>query len=257
MSARRVLGLLIVLLLGGLHAGERTATAQDPSYPAWFRTMPSSGPALWAVGYARGYTDLEAGLPDAKADAYQRLRRAKQGVVTTERRYEAAPGFGTSVEGTRMRDTELPDTLRSVTYVDSLKAAGMTLVLAAWTADGGTPSSPLAAGGRAPFAERPPPWVRAGVEAGTETRRAVGRAPRYFYLETSWQKAERRARSELAVRAASKIKRLEKATDDWRHNVFSVTATVRLRRVQVRARWADEETCYVLVEGIVDEVLTE
>lgn len=246
-----------VVLLVSLVGGRPAAIAQDPAYPAWFRTMPSSNQTLWAVGYAHGYTDLEDGMPAAKADAYERLRRSKRAVVATERRYEAAPGFGTSVEGARVTETELPDTLRSVTYVDSLTVAGMTLVLAAWTPDGASARTPLVAGGRAPFAERPPPWVRAEGENGAEGWRAVGRAPRYFYLETTWQRAERRARSQLAFRAASKVKRLQKSTDDWRHDVFSVSSKVRLRRVQVTARWADEETCYVLVEGLVDEVLIE
>jgi hypothetical protein len=51
------------------------------------------------------------------------------------------------------------------------------------------------------------------------------------------------------------MSRLEKSAEDWRHAVTSIGTEARLRGVQAIARWADGETCYVLVEGAVDETL--
>lgn len=217
--------------------------------------MPQSEKGLWAVGYARGYSTLEGGMTAAKEDAYARLRRDRRRVLEGEKLYERAPGFRTSFEGANFTETGLPDTLRSVAYLDSAKAGGMTLVLAAWTPDEPSPAS--LPNGRGQFPSDPPSWVRNGVEVSAGKTRAVGQAPRYYYLQNSWRRAETRARRRLAFRTASKIERLEKSTEDWRHGVTALKTTVRLRRVQTVARWADEKTCYVLVEGTVDEVPIE
>jgi hypothetical protein len=216
--------------------------------------MPQSGAGLWAVGYARGYNTLEAGLAAAKRDAYARLRRDRRRILEGEKLYEGAPGFQTSFEGANFTNTGLPDTLRSVAYVDSLRVAGMTLVLAAWAPSRAPPDRP--SGRRAPFADAPP-WIQNGVNGDSARARAVGRASRYYYLEHSWRRAETRARRRLAFQAGAKIERLKKSTEDWRHDVTSVQTRARLRNVQTLARWADGETCYVLVEGTVDEVLIE
>ncbi len=250
------LALLVVPL------GSWSAPAQEARYPAWFRSMPTSEQGLWAVGYARAYDALEATMEPAKADAYERLRRGRRVILRGEKLYESAPGFQTSFEGANFTETGLPDTLRSVTYVDSLHAGGMTLVLAAWTpedsssTDGSLVAGPIPSS-RAPFSETPPSWVQTEVEGGPNKARAVGRASRYYYLENSWRRAEKQARRKLAFKAATKIRRLEKSTEDWQHDVMSVQTRVRLRRVQAVARWADEETCYVLAEGVVEDVLIE
>ncbi|MFB6280301.1 MAG: hypothetical protein ABEK75_12415 [Salinibacter sp.] len=256
MSRWKFLLLIPAAALLAVLGGSRSAAAQEAGYPAWFRAMPQSEQALWAVGYARGYRTLDAGMDSARADAYERLRRDRRVTIRGEKLYENAPGFRMSFEGARFARTGLPDTLRSVTYVDSLKAGGMTLVLAAWTPTDTSPSKPPP-GGRAPFSETPPSWVRNGATSDGDRARAVGRASRYYYLEHSWRRAETKARRRLAFQAASKIERLEKSTEDWQHEVTSMQTKVRLRRVQTLARWGNEETCYVLVEGTVDEVLTD
>jgi len=218
--------------------------------------MPQSGAGLWAVGYARGYNTLEAGLAAAKRDAYARLRRDRRRILEGEKLYEGAPGFQTSFEGASFANTGLPDTLRSVAYVDSLRVGGMTLVLAAWAPSRGPPDA-RPAGRRASFADASPLWIQNGVDGDSARARAVGRASRYYYLEHSWRRAETRARRRLAFQAGAKIERLKESTEDWRHDVTSVQTRARLRNVQTLARWADGETCYVLVEGTVDEVLIE
>jgi hypothetical protein len=197
-------------------------------------------------------------MPAAKESAYEALRRAVRVVVIGEKLYEAAPGYGTAVKGESFVETGLPDTLRSVTYVDSLTAGDMTLVLAAWS-DAEVPSGASMAGGRAPFSKKPPAWVQQALSGGSGSaeaaRRAVGIAPRYYNLETSWKQAEKRARRKLAFRAATKVKSLDKSTEDYRHDVRSMTTGVDLRDVQVLARWADDENCYVLTTARVEDVL--
>lgn len=255
----RLLSVGLLLVAFGCEPGEVLAQsgATGSSYPTWFRSMPAPGPALWAVGYARGYGDLETGMEEARADAYERLRRTRRAVVEGEKLYESAPGFQMSFEGAFFTETGLPDTLRSVTYADSAMAGGMTLVLAAWAPSGEPPRTLSAPEGRAPFPEEPPSWVRNGAPDGPKMKRAVGRARRYYYLENSWRRAERRARRRLAFQATAKVERLEKSTEDWRHGVTSIETKARLRRVQATARWAGEETCYVLVEGRVEEASVE
>ncbi|MCS3682561.1 hypothetical protein GGP72_003224 [Salinibacter ruber] len=284
--------LAVTVALAPALTGSRDATAQEAQYPSWFRFMPETMPkqTLWAVGYARGYSDLSAGMDSARADAYDRLRRNRQVVLQGEKLYESAPGFQMSFEGGRFTETGLPDTLRSVTFVDSAAAGGMTLVLAAWSPPDSSGdrsslrknnSSEEALSKRAsqrlgPFSNAPPSWVENGASGpggsnassgsggsgdggrfGESGRtRAVGRAPRYYYLENSWRRAEKRARRELAFQAASKIERLEKNARGWRHGVMSVQTKARLSRVQTVARWAGGETCYVLVEGTVEEKVT-
>lgn len=250
---------ILCALVGGLVAGVvfggQPAQAQD-AYPTWFKTMPSGDEVLWAVGYARGYEDVSKGTPDAKSDAYEALRRAVRVVVLGEKLYEAAPGYRGSIQGEKVVETGVPDTLRSVAYVDSTVAAGMTLVLAAWARERPPSTSPMT--GRTSFSQSPPAWVRKELEGETlGTNRAVGIAQRYYNLENSWEQAEERARNELAFRVASRVRGLNKSTEDWRHDVQSLTTGVDLRRVQVRARWADDEHCYVLVEGEVEDILVK
>lgn len=241
--------LALVVVLSG---GGRRVQAQD-AYPTWFRAPPSSDSVLWAVGYAPGYADPQDGMPAAKTDAYEALRRARRVVLMGEKLYESAPGFGTAAQGKDFVELGRPDTLRSVAYVDSAKAAGMTLVLAAWPGD----RDVSAPSGRTPFPQRRPAWVQASLSGSLEGSRAVGVAPRYYNLETSWRRAEKRARQKLAFQAATSVRSLDKSTEDWRHDVRSVTTGVDFRRLQVRARWADDEHCYVLVEARVEEILVK
>ena len=109
-------GLLFLLGVGlaAASADSRSAAAQEARYPAWFHAMPQSGQSLWAVGYARGYSTLAAGVDSAKADAYTRLRRDRRVTVWGEKLYESTPGLQLSFEGARFTETGLPDTLRSV-----------------------------------------------------------------------------------------------------------------------------------------------
>ena len=264
----------VAVLIGP--SGTWQAPAQEASYPEWFRSMPqpednlwaegSLWPegSLWAVGYARGYRSLEVGMDSAKADAYERLRRNRRAMLEGEKLYESAPGFRQSLEGARFAERGLPDTLRQVTYLDSAQAGGMTLVLAAWSQAGGAPESfPRPPAGRQEFPSDPPSWVLSGPGddgkpknggvpgSVAERARAVGRAPRYYYLHNSWQEAEAQARRQLAFQAVSKVEQLEKRAEGWRHAVTAIKTGAYLRDVQALARWADEETCYVLVEGTV------
>lgn len=130
---RRLLSAALVGLVLVLTCGQ-DASAQGAQYPAWFRSMPEPEQALWAVGYARGYDALSAGMDSARADARERLRRNRGMVLRGEKLYESAPGFQMAFEGARFTERALSDTLRSVVYADSLTAGGMTLVLAAWPA---------------------------------------------------------------------------------------------------------------------------
>lgn len=260
MSGRDLLLPVFLVALVAAAGGGPCAWAQsEDRYPAWFRSPPPAGDGvLWAVGYAPAYSDLKDGMPTAKTNAYESLRRALRVVIIGEKLYEAAPGYGTSVQGKSFVETGLPDTLRSVSYVDSLRAGDMTLVLAAWS-ESGPPPRPPGGQSRAAFSEQPPAWVERALSGGGDddrtARRAVGIAPRYYNLETSWTQAEKRARQKLAFRAATKVKSLDKSTEDYRHDVRSVTTGVDLRRVQVLARWADDENCYVLTTARVEDVL--
>lgn len=259
MHARDVLLALLGALVAVSLGSQGVWAQQSHRYPAWFRTPPSGNGALWAVGYAPAYSDLQDGIPKAKEDAYEALRRAVRVVVIGEKLYEAAPGYGTALQGENFVETGLPDTLRSVSYVDSLKAGGMTLVLAQWS-QANTGAAPAASGSRASFSKTPPSWVKnelTGGQSGAERgpKRAVGIAPRYYNLETSWRLAEKRARRKIAFKAATKVESLDKSTQAYRHDVRSVTTGVDLRKVQVLARWADDENCYVLTTARVEEVL--
>mgnify|MGYP006290222877 CR=1 FL=1 len=259
MSGRDFLLFALFVALIAAGGGGQCAWAQsEPRYPSWFHTTPSGTETLWAIGYGPAYSDLHDGMPAAKNDAYESLRRAVRVVVIGEKLYEAAPGYATAVQGERFVETGLPDTLRAVTYVDSLRAGDMTLVLAAWSESGSSARATVSRA-RSAFSKKPPSWVEQALEGGGTDRqaaqRAVGIAPRYYNLETSWERAEKRARRTLAFRVATKVKSLDKSTQDYRHNVRSMTTGVDLRDVQVRARWADEENCYVLVSARVADVL--
>lgn len=250
-------GLVLGLALAVACMGDpRRALAQE-TYPAWFQSMPSSDRGLWAVGYAPGYTDLEAGMEEARTDAYERLRYARRVTVEGERLYESVPGHRMAFRGEKFTETGRPDTLTSVSYVDSVQAASMTLVLAAWTPDGDTPAVPASLQHRTSFSDSPPSWVRSTEEGGDKVRRVIGIAPRYYHLESSWRLAEKRARRRLAIQAAAKLQGLDRTTEDDRHLVQSVQTGVRLRQIQVLSRWADDESCYVLVEGVVDELVIQ
>lgn len=246
---------MIALVVAG-SGGQRVWAQKQNTYPAWFKSTPSGSSALWAVGYAPGYSQLEDGMDAAKTDAYEALRRAVRVVVMGEKLYETAPGYRTAQQGEDFVEMGMPDTLRSVTYVDSLNAAGMTLVLAAWS-DGPAPSLPAALRQRGSFSDTPPSWVQQATGGSLEGTRVVGIAPRYYNLENSWNLAEKRARQELAFEAATKVKSLRKKTEDWQHDVRSVMTGVDLRDVQVLARWADDQNCYVLLDGRVKEVLVK
>lgn len=248
---------MIALVVVGSDGGQRVqAQNRQNTYPSWFKSTPPSSSVLWAVGYAPAYSSVTEGLDKAKRDAYEALRRARRVVVMGEKLYEAAPGYSTSKQGESFVEIGLPDTLRSVSYVDSLNAAGMTLVLASWT-KAEAPSLSPSAERRVSFSKKRPPWVKQGMKGALEGGRAVGVAPRYYNLENSWTLAEKRARRKLAFKAATKVRSLDKNTEDWQHDVRSVITGADLRKVQVLARWADDENCYVLVKGTVHEVLVK
>ncbi len=256
MFDRDVLPYALALALVVVGSGGGQCIRAQNTYPAWFKTTPSGSSALWAVGYAPAYSSVEEGLDSAKTNAYESLRRAHRVVLIGEKLYESAPGYGTSQEGKAFVEMGRPDTLRSVSYVDSLNAAGMTLVLAASSSED-PPSLPSTLSRRGSFSESPPSWVTKGREGSWEGNRAVGIAPRYYNLENSWKLAQERARQKLAFKAATKMRSLNKKTEDWRHDVRSVTTGVDLRRLQVLSRWADDENCYVLIEAEVEEVLVD
>jgi len=255
-SCRDVFALVLALVVVGSGGDQRVQAQNQSSYPTWFKTTPSGSSVLWAVGYAPGYSKLQDGLEAAKKDAYDALRRARRVVIIGEKLYESAPGYGTSIEGKKFVEMGLPDTLRSVNYVDSLNAAGMTLVLAAWSS-GDPPSLPSSLRRRGAFSESSPSWVQKSRNGALEGNRAVGVAPRYYNREHSWALAEKRARQKLAFEAATKVRSLTKKTEDWRHDVRSLTTGVDLRNVQVRSRWEGNENCYVLIEGQVKDVLLD
>lgn len=245
----------IVLALVVVGFGGGQCVQAQHTYPTWFQNPPSSGNALWAVGYAPAYSELSDGMPAAKKDAYHALRVAHRVIIMGEKLYEETSAYGASMEGESFVETGLPDTLRSVSYVDSLKAGGMTLVLAAWGPNG-APSRPPP-GSQSAFPDERPSWVKQEMKGGQSARRAVGIAPKYYNLESSWRTAEKRARRKLAFKAASKVRSLNKSTEDWQHDVKSVLTGVLLRELQIVARWADDENCYVLAEGSVEKVFTE
>lgn len=247
-----VLSLALVVALFG--ADQRPLLAQE-TYPGWFQTIPSSDQALWAVGYARGYSDLQPGMKEARSDAYERLRYARRVTIKGEKLFEAVPGHRLAFRGEEFTETGRPDTLTSVAYVDSALAGGMTLVLAVWTPDGEAREVPPSLEGRVSFSEASPPWVRSPGEGEGNMRRAVGIAPRYYHLESSWRLAEERGRRRLALQAGTNLQGLDRTTERDRHLVQRVQTGVRLRVVQVVARWADKENCYVLMEGSVDQLV--
>lgn len=244
--------LAIALVVAGLGGGQRVWA--QAAYPSWFHERPTTGPdTLWAVGYAPAYADRRDGVALARRDAYESLRRARRVTLLTETFYEAGPGFGTSLEGRKVVEMGLPDTLRGVSYVDSTTTAGMTLVLATWAPDGDPASASVDRG--ISFSESRPDWVTKALRGTLRGQRTVGIAPRYYHLENSWQRAEKRARRTLAFETATKVQRLKKSTEAWRHDLQSMITGVRLRHTQVQARWADDEYCYVLLTGLVDEVV--
>jgi len=249
------LALVVALVVVGGDGGQRVqAQTSTNTYPAWFKSRPPGSSALWAVGYAPAYDSVTEGLDKAKRDAYENLRRALRVVIMGEKLYEDAPGYGTAQEGESFVEIGLPDTLRSVSYVDSLNAAGMTMVLAAWS-NGETPALSSSGRRQGPFSKKRPSWVKKGMKGTLDGRRGMGVAPRYYNLENSWGLAEDRARRKLAFKAATKVRSMDKSTEDWQHDVQSVMTGVDLRKVQVLARWANDENCYVLVKGKVHEVL--
>lgn len=245
-----------VILVGvGFFGVDQCVWAQD-AYPSWFKSPPPAGQdLLWAVGYASGNGQIDEGMPEAKDDAYAALRRARRGIVLGEKLYENAPGFGASLEGESFVEMGLPDTLRAVSYVDSLNVAGMTLVLAAWSPEG-TPSI-SAFQSESPFSDTPPSWVDNEGRGRQGVGHAVGIAPRYYNLENSWTEAEKEARRKLAFKAATKVRSLNKNADETQHSVQSMLTGVLLRHVQVQERWADDQYCYVLMKGVVEKVFTQ
>ncbi len=257
MSGRHVLPFaLVAALVVVADGGQRVQAQESNAYPSWFRTTPPGPSVLWAVGYAPAYSSVTEGVDEAKKDAYESLRRARRVVILGEKLYEKAPGYGTAQHGKAFAEIGLPDTLRSVSYVDSLNAGGMTLVLAAVSEDS-IRSRFSSTGRRVSFSKTRPAWVQEGMTGALDGQRAMGVAPRYYNLENSWRLAEKRARRKLAFKAASKVENLSKDTEDWQHDVQSVTTGVDLRDVQVLERWGDDKNCYVLIEGRVEDVLVK
>lgn len=257
-SGRHTLGpvgiryILLPVLLVGL--GSSSAFAQSEGYPGWFQSMPSSEEELWAVGYAPSYFYFESGVEEAKADAYERLRRAYQVTISGEQFFEAVPGGEAAFRGQDFSEEQLPDTLRSVSYADSAQVGGMTLVLAGWAPGDEEADPPASLRGRGPFSEEPPAWAQ---ESDGDVRRAVGIAPRYYRAESSWQLAERRARRQIAFRAGTQLQALHRAIGERRRSIWRAITSVQLRHVQTKARWTDGDLYYVLVSGTVGEVQLE
>ena len=237
---RRVKPLLLLGLVGLLANGcGRGLLRKSPPkeiwlYPHWFTKMPQRPGVIFAVGYSPVYMNIQSSWQEAKDNALLNLARAYFVSVQGEQAF-VSRGEGTAYKGSTISeevDSTLLESLKpKLNCLDSARVGGMVIVLVS-TMEVQVDDRPT------DLKSQEPAWVKE-LPSNPDYEYARGASPKYLYESTSWLKAERAARIQLAWNRKRKLQRLQRKGEDNLHQVTVESTGVVLRELQIIARWVD------------------
>lgn len=244
-AARNVLVSLACLpvLLAASGAGTGGGTA-GPLYPEWFLRTPATQGIRMAVGYSAAYGDTAYSVREGLAHAKGSVRVHRAVRIRSEYLQETLRDGNVAFRGERYVEDTLAGPVDSLIVSDTAWVGTMVLLLAS--------SQPLAASRRrVPMPARAPEWTTTLPRSSTGMY-AVGTAEPQYDEHLSWKEAERQARRTLAFSAKTELRtRTDVRTGGSSDAAMIARTAAEIRNIEIRERWRDKHTVYVLVHARV------
>lgn len=245
-AARNVLVSLACLpvLIAASGAGTGGGPAAAPLYPEWFLRTPATQGIRMAVGYAAAYGDTAYSVREGLAHARGAVRVHRAVRIRSEYLQETLRDGNVAFRGERYVEDTLAGPVDSLVVSDTAWVGNMVLLLAS--------SQPLAASRRRmPMPARAPEWTTTLPRSATGMY-AVGTAQPQYDEHLSWKEAERQARRTLAFSATTDLRTRTDVNDGESSDAAMIARTAaEIRNIEIRERWRDRHTLYVLVHARV------
>ena len=244
-AARNVLVSLACLpmLLAASGAGQGGAEAPR-LYPEWFRRTPTVQGTRLAVGYAAAYGDSTYSIREGIAHAQGTLRVNRAVRIRSEYLQETLRDGNIAFRGELYVEDTLSSTVDSVVVSDTAWVGTMVILL--------TSRTPVAVSRRrVPMPSAAPAWINT-LPRSDRGMYAVGTSRVEYDEHRGWQEAERQARRSLAFSARTNIRSATDVRTGVSSNAAMIASTAAdLRNIEIRERWADKHSVYVLIHGHV------
>ncbi len=231
------------MLIAASGAG-RDGAGAPRLYPEWFLRTPAAPGTRLAVGYAAAYGDTSYSIREGIANAQGALRVSRAVRIRSEYLQETLRDGNIAFRGELYVEDTLSSTVDSVVVSDTAWVGTMVVLL--------TGRSPVSVSRRRlPMPTDAPAWVGALPRSDQGTY-AVGTSRTEFDEHTAWKEAERQARRSLAFSAKTRIRSATDVRTGVSSNAAIIASTAAdIRNLQVRERWADKHSVYVLVHARV------
>jgi len=231
------------MLLAASGAG-RGGAAAAVLYPEWFLRTPAVQGTRLAVGYAAAYGDTAYSVREGIAHAQGSLRVNRAVRIRSEYLQETLRDGNIAFRGELYVEDTLSSTVDSVVVSDTAWVGTMVVLL--------TGRAPVAVSRRRlPMPTQPPTWVRE-LPKSDNGLYALGTARAAYDAHHAWKEAERQGRRSLAFTAKTNIRSATDVRTGVSSNAAIIASTAAdVRNIEIRERWADRHSVYVLVHARV------
>lgn len=243
-SRRLVLVSLACLPMLGASGGGTGGPPPAPLYPEWFLRTPVVHGTRLAVGYAAAYGDTSYSIREGIAHAKGSLRVTRAVRIRSEYLQETLRDGNVAFRGELYVEDTLSSSIDSVIVSDTAFVGGMVLLLA-----GQSPVRPPRR--RLPMPASAPAWTSTLPASGTGMF-AVGVAQAQYDEHLAWKEAERQARRALAFSSRTELRgRLDVRQGESSDAALIASTAAEVRNIEIRERWRDRYSLYVLVHARV------
>ena len=231
------------MLLAASGAGRGGATAPI-LYPEWFLRTPTVQGTRLAVGYAPAYGDTSYSIREGIAHAQGVLRVNRAVRIRSEYLQETLRDGNIAFRGELYVEDTLSSTVDSVVVSDTAWVGTMVVLLTSRAAVSVSRH-------RVPMPSSAPAWTSA-LPRSENGMYAVGTARTEYDAHHAWKEAERQARRGLAFAAKTNIRSATDVRTGQSSNAAVIASTAAdIRNIEIRERWADKHSVYVLVHARV------
>jgi hypothetical protein len=232
------------MLLAASGAGRGGAVAPPVLYPEWFLRTPTVQGTRLAVGYSAAYGDTSYSVREGIAHAQGALRVNRAVRIRSEYLQETLRDGNVAFRGELYVEDTLSSTVDSVVVSDTAWVGTMVIVL-------GGRAAVTVSRNRVPMSSRAPAWVGA-LPKSDHGMFSIGTARAAFDAHHAWKEAERQARRGLAFAAKTNIRSATDVNTGASSNAAIIASTAAdVRNIEIRERWADKHSVYVLVHARV------
>ena len=231
------------MLLAASGAGTGAAVPPPPLYPEWFLRTPATGTRV-AVGYAAAYGDTSYSIREGIAHAQGSLRVSRAVRIRSEYLQETLRDGNVAFRGELFVEDTLASSVDSVVVSDTAWVGNMVLLLAG-------PRPVSASRRRVAMPAAAPEWTTT-LPRSSAGMFAVGTAQPQYDDHLGWKEAERQARRTLAFSVQTELRsRTDVRTAESSDAALIARTAAELRNIEIRERWRDKHTLYVLVHARV------